>query len=130
MTVRSALSPRWPPLRPDTPEDKWILTESLSTLVMARGPAWARGRRKFEGRLDRTLGRSAVVDYCLRVTPGESVLIGSEWAAPPLVEACYKAVVLREAFPLIRLDFPGLSEFFLNHATNAQLAPRALGRPL
>ncbi|MDR3632446.1 MAG: aminopeptidase [Isosphaeraceae bacterium] len=60
--------------------------------------------------------------YCLRVAPGETVLVGSEWEARPLVEACYRAVVLRGAHPLVRLELPGLSEFFLAHATDAQLA--------
>lgn len=63
-----------------------------------------------------------LVDYCLRVAPGETILIGSEWEARPLVEACYKAVVLRGGHPLVRLDFPGLAEFFLSNATDAQLA--------
>ena len=63
-----------------------------------------------------------LVDYCLRVAPGETVLIGSEWEARPLVEACYRAIVLRGAHPLVRLDFPGLTEFFLRYATDAQLA--------
>jgi aminopeptidase len=31
-------------------------------------------------------------------------------------------VVLRGGFPLVRLDFPNLTEFFLNNATDAQLA--------
>jgi aminopeptidase len=68
-----------------------------------------------------------LVDYCLRVAAGETVVIASEWEARPLVEACYRAVVLRGAHPLIRLDLPGQSEFFLEHATDAQLAhlPRA-----
>lgn len=63
-----------------------------------------------------------LVDYCLRVVPGETVLIGSEWAARPLVEASYKAVVLRGGHPLVRLELPGLTEFFLTHATDAQLS--------
>lgn len=63
-----------------------------------------------------------LVDYCLRVTPGETILISSEWEARPLVEACYRAVVLRGANPLIRLDLPGLAEFFLTHASDEQLA--------
>src|SRR5262249_13199612 len=63
-----------------------------------------------------------LVDYCLRVQAGETILIGSESAAQPLVEACYRAVVLRGAHPLVRLDLPGLSEFFLRHATDKQLA--------
>ena len=66
-----------------------------------------------------------LVDYCLRVTPGETVLIASELEARALVEACYKKVVLRGAYPLLRLDFPGLPEFFLEHASDDQLAHAA-----
>jgi aminopeptidase len=63
-----------------------------------------------------------LVDYCLRVVPGETILIASELEARPLVEACYRAVVLRGADPIVRLDLPGLSEFYLQNATEAQLA--------
>ena len=63
-----------------------------------------------------------LVDYCLRVVPGETILIGSELEAWPLISACYKAVVVRGAYPLVRPDFPVLSEFFLSHATDKQLA--------
>jgi len=62
-----------------------------------------------------------LVDYCLRVAPGETILIGSELEAWPLIAACYKAVVLRKASPLVRPDFPELSEFFLRHASDKQL---------
>ncbi|GAC1471307.1 MAG: aminopeptidase [Isosphaeraceae bacterium] len=62
-----------------------------------------------------------LVDYCLRVSPGETILIGSELEAEPLIEACYRAVVLRRAHPLVRIEFPRLSEFFLRHATEEQL---------
>ena len=34
-----------------------------------------------------------LVDYCLEVTPGATVVIASEWEGRPLVEACYRAVV-------------------------------------
>ncbi|HEV3165665.1 MAG TPA: aminopeptidase [Isosphaeraceae bacterium] len=73
---------------------------------------------------DDLLGRWAnlLVDYCLRVAPGETILLGSEWEGRPLVEACYRATVLREAYPLVRLDLPGLHEFFVRNATDAQLA--------
>jgi aminopeptidase len=63
-----------------------------------------------------------LVDYCLRVAPGETILLGSEWDGRPLVEACYRAVVRRGAHPLVRLELPGLSEYYLEHATEAQLA--------
>jgi aminopeptidase len=62
-----------------------------------------------------------LVDYCLEVTPGGTVVIASDWEGRPLVEACYRAVVLRGGHPLVRLDLPGLSEFFLQNATPAQL---------
>ncbi len=70
-----------------------------------------------------------LADYCLRVRPRETILIGSELEAWPLVAACYRAVVLRGAYPLLRPDFPELTEFFLTHATEeglAHLPPAAL----
>ena len=63
-----------------------------------------------------------LVDYCLRVERGETIVIGSELEARPLVEAAGKAVILRGAHPLVRLEIPGLHEFFLEHADDAQLA--------
>jgi aminopeptidase len=71
-----------------------------------------------------------LVDYCLRVEAGETILVGSELAAWPLISACYKAIVLRGAFPLVRPDFPELSEFFLRNASDTQLQylpPTAIG---
>jgi aminopeptidase len=43
-----------------------------------------------------------LVDYCLRVVPGETVVIGSEWSARPLVEASFRAIVDRGGYPLVR----------------------------
>ena len=63
-----------------------------------------------------------LVDYCLRVEPSETIVISSELAARPLVEACYREVVLRGAHPLVRLELPGLAEFFIKHASDQQLA--------
>lgn len=65
-----------------------------------------------------------LTDYCLRVAEGELIAIGAELEARPLVEACYRAVVRRGAHPLVRLDLPGLAEYFLEHASEAQLAYR------
>jgi aminopeptidase len=63
-----------------------------------------------------------LADYCLGVEPGETILIGSEMEAWPLIAACYRAVLARGAHPLVRPDFPELTEVFLTHATEAQLA--------
>ena len=76
------------------------------------------------GRLqDEVVARWAdlLVDYCLKVEQGETIALSSEILARPLVEACYRAVVLRGAHPLLRLEFPGLHEFFLQQATEDQL---------
>ena len=70
-----------------------------------------------------------LVDYCLRVEEGETILIASELAASPLVEACFRAVVDRGAHPITRVELPGLGEYFVGHATEAQLkylAPSAI----
>jgi aminopeptidase len=63
-----------------------------------------------------------LVDYCLSVEQGETIAVSAEIAARPLVEACFKAIVQRGAFPLVRLELPGLHEFFLKEASDAQLA--------
>jgi aminopeptidase len=63
-----------------------------------------------------------LVDYCLRVERGEAIVLGSEVTARPLVEACYKAVVLRGGHPLLHLELAGLPEFFLERATDEQLS--------
>src|SRR3954464_15117369 len=62
-----------------------------------------------------------LVDYCLRVEPGETILIGAELEARPLVEAAYRAIVLSGAHPLVRIDFPELDAFFLERASEEQL---------
>lgn len=59
--------------------------------------------------------------YCLQVAEGESILIGSELEASPLVEACARSVIRRGAHPLVRLELPSLAAYFLEHANEAQL---------
>lgn len=61
-------------------------------------------------------------DYCLGVKPGEVIALGSELDGRPLVESCYKAIVRRGAYPVVRLDLPGLSEYFVEHAPEAMLS--------
>jgi len=63
-----------------------------------------------------------LVDYCLRVEAGETILIASELEARPLVEACHREVVRRGGHPIVRVELPGLAEFFVANASEAQLA--------
>ncbi len=70
-----------------------------------------------------------LVDYCLRVERGETIVLSSSVIARPLVEACFKAIVDRGGHPLLRLEVPGLHEYFLERASDAQLSflpPEAL----
>ncbi len=74
--------------------------------------------------LDEMVSRWAIllVDYCLRVEPGETIAISSELEARPLIEACYREVVKRGAFPIVRVELPGLSEYFVENAAEPMLA--------
>jgi len=72
---------------------------------------------------DDLMGRWArlLVDYCLRVEGGETILIASDLEARPLVEACFREVVRRGAHPIVRVELPGLAEFFAGNANEDQL---------
>jgi aminopeptidase len=63
-----------------------------------------------------------LVDYCLGVEPGETIVLSSSVLAQPLVEASFKAIVGQGGHPLLRLEVPGLHEYFLERASEAQLA--------
>ena len=63
-----------------------------------------------------------LVNYCLKVEPGETIALSAEVLGRPLVEACYKAIVRRGGHPLVRLELPGLHEFFIQEASEAQMA--------
>ena len=70
-----------------------------------------------------------LVDYCLGVERGETIAISSSVLARPLVEACWRAIVDQGGHPLLRLEIPGLHEYFLEQASDAQLSylpPEAL----
>ena len=71
-----------------------------------------------------------LVDYCLRVERDETIVISSAIEARPLVEACFKAIVQRGGHPLVRLELPGLHEFFLEHAERGPTVSPAAGSAL
>ena len=70
-----------------------------------------------------------LVDYCLRVEPDETVVVGSLWDGRALVEQCARRVIDRGALPIVRLDSPSLHEYFLDRAADSllsKLSPIAL----
>jgi aminopeptidase len=60
-------------------------------------------------------------DYCLEVRPGQQVLVRSTTLAAPLLRALHRALLEREAWPLLRVELPGIEEDFYAHARDAQL---------
>jgi aminopeptidase len=60
-------------------------------------------------------------DWCIDARPGDQVLIGLTLPALPLVRSLHRALLEREAWPLIRLAAGELAPDFYRHARDAQL---------
>lgn len=60
-------------------------------------------------------------DYCLEVQPGDQVLVRSTTLAEPLLRALHRALLEREAWPLLRIDLAGIDEDFYAYAQDLQL---------
>jgi aminopeptidase len=60
-------------------------------------------------------------DYCLEVRAGQQVLVRSTTLAAPLLRALHRALLEREAWPLLRAELPGIEEDFFACARDAQL---------
>jgi aminopeptidase len=65
--------------------------------------------------------------YCLEVTPGQQVLVRSSTAATELLLALQRSILERDAWPLIRVELPGETAAFYEHARDVHLdeLPRA-----
>ncbi|MGN6188653.1 MAG: aminopeptidase [Conexibacter sp.] len=53
-----------------------------------------------------------LTEYCLDVQPGQQVLVRSTTLAAPLLRALHAAVLARDAWPLLRVELPGVEEDF------------------
>src|SRR4051794_34151810 len=62
-----------------------------------------------------------IVGYCLEVRAGQQVLVRSTSLAVPLLIELQRAILEREAWPLLRVELPGQAEGFYAHARDAQL---------
>jgi aminopeptidase len=60
-------------------------------------------------------------DYCLEVAPGQQVLVRSTTRAEPLLRALHRALLQREAWPLLRVELPGIEQDFYAHARDVHL---------
>ena len=59
--------------------------------------------------------------YCLDVQPGQQVLVRSSTAAADLLLALQRAILERDAWPLIRTELPGETAAFYEHARDVHL---------
>jgi len=62
-----------------------------------------------------------VVDYALKVKSGQNVMISGSTEAEPFIRDLYKEVILREAYPDIRVRIPETASFFFKHAKKHQI---------
>ncbi len=60
-------------------------------------------------------------DYCLEVQPGEQVVVRSTTLASPALLALQRALLEREAWPLLRVGLPGQEEGFWAAARDVHL---------
>jgi aminopeptidase len=62
-----------------------------------------------------------LVGYCLDVQAGEEVLVRSTTLAAPLLLELQRAVLARDAWPLLRVELPGWTAAFHEHARDVHL---------
>ena len=70
-----------------------------------------------------------IAGYCLEVEPGQQVLVRSTSLAAPLLLELQRAILERDGWPLLRVEVPGQTRGFYEHARDWQLddfAPLAL----
>jgi len=59
--------------------------------------------------------------YCLDVQPGQEVLVRSTTLAEPLLLECQRAILARDAWPLLRVELPGATAAFHRNALDRHL---------
>ena len=63
-----------------------------------------------------------LVSYSASVKPGQTVAIGGQSSAEPLLRAIYRAVLEHGAFPVLTVTLPGVNADFLSLASDEQIA--------
>src|SRR3954468_19665335 len=59
--------------------------------------------------------------YCLDVQPRQQVLVRSTTLAAPLLLELHRAILERDAWPLLRIELPGQGRAFYEHARDRHL---------
>jgi len=59
--------------------------------------------------------------YCLEVQPGQQISVRSSTEAAPLLLEVQRAILERDAWPILRVDLPGQTRGFYDHAGDRHL---------
>ena len=59
--------------------------------------------------------------YCLEVSPGQQISVRSSTEAAPLLLEVQRAILERDAWPILRIDLPGQTRGFFDHAGDRHL---------
>ena len=59
--------------------------------------------------------------YCLEVTPGQQISVRSSTEAAPLLLEVQRAILERDAWPILRIDLPAQTRGFYDHAGDRHL---------
>ena len=65
--------------------------------------------------------RRLLAGYCLEVEPGQKVLVRSTTLAAPLLLELQRAILERDAWPVLELELPGETAGFYEHARDIHL---------
>jgi aminopeptidase len=71
--------------------------------------------------MDPAAHAALLCDYCLEVEQGQQVVVRSTTLAAPLVTCLQRALLEREAWPLLRAELPGAAEEWWGAARDAHL---------
>ncbi len=71
--------------------------------------------------LDAARFADLLAGYCLDVQAGQEVVVRSTALAAPLLLECQRAILERDAWPLLRVELPGATAEFYRHARDRQL---------
>jgi aminopeptidase len=71
--------------------------------------------------LDAARFADLLTGYCLDVQAGQEVVVRSTALAAPLLLECQRAILERDAWPLLRVELPGATAEFYHHALERHL---------
>ena len=70
----------------------------------------------YSPRVDPAAFADLIAGYCLEVKPGQQISVRSSTEAAPLLLEVQRAILERDAWPILHIDLPGQTRGFYDHA--------------